>query len=173
MGCDIHAFVEYSRKDDSREKKYWYGFGEEFHLSRDYLIFGLLAGVRVDVQPIVEPRGIPEDAGYAIIERHTLYVVEDDKYHDESGNIPRSRAEKSVEKGYSKWFDKGHTRITVSDYHGHSWLTTKEYEKCISRYNSENRDEFGIDASYKAILLVMKFFESEGYTARLVFWFDN
>lgn len=66
MGADIHAVVQV-RKDDRWETvpppadlldKYSEPPWEE----RSYVAFGILAGVRDrDVQPIAEPRGLPED----------------------------------------------------------------------------------------------------------------
>jgi len=71
MGCDIHFYVE--RKIDgvwvqqfdptiedptnhpARWSKYW------FH-NRNYMLFGLLAGVRNDeITPLADPRGVPSD----------------------------------------------------------------------------------------------------------------
>lgn len=56
MGCDIHAFVE-SREfsDDS----YWYQ--AEISLSRNYRMFGLLAGVRGNDE-LFTPKGFPLNA---------------------------------------------------------------------------------------------------------------
>ncbi len=69
MGCDIHFYVE--RKIDGKwvqqfknvpdpgpwkhNSKYWY-------TERNYILFGLLAGVRCDdITPLSPPRGIPDD----------------------------------------------------------------------------------------------------------------
>lgn len=169
MGCDIHAFVEYKRRADSEN---WRSFGKEFRLDRNYLMFGLLAGVRVDVTPVAEARGIPSDIGYSVREEYTRYVVKDEDYHDEPNHIDRTRAEKWVADGSSTWFDKDHHWITDPDGHTHSWVTTKEYEKCLSKYASEDTGGWST-ADYKAILAVLQLFESEGFEARLVFWFDN
>ncbi len=49
MGCDIHVFIEYSRKPElekSTGRRFWDNFGARFNPGRDYLMFALLAGVR-------------------------------------------------------------------------------------------------------------------------------
>ena len=65
MGCDCHFYCERKINDvwvqqfepdvDSRWSKNW------FH-SRNYMLFGLLAGVRnEEIAPLAEPRGVPND----------------------------------------------------------------------------------------------------------------
>lgn len=54
MGCDIHAFLEKKTKDK------WITIQRiEAH---SYNLFGILAGVRTPIKPIVPLRGIPDDA---------------------------------------------------------------------------------------------------------------
>lgn len=57
MGCDIHAFVEYSK-----DGKHWQYFCQP-NVGRWYLLFSVMAGVRNydNLTPIVEPRGLPDD----------------------------------------------------------------------------------------------------------------
>lgn len=54
MGCDIHAHIEV--KIDN-EWLYWGGID----LSRNYTLFGVMAGVRCQKDTIAEPRGLPSD----------------------------------------------------------------------------------------------------------------
>lgn len=66
MGCDIHFYVEHKvdgvwkqaffpDAETERDGKYWYH-------GRNYLLFGLLAGVRNEhATPLSKPRGIPSD----------------------------------------------------------------------------------------------------------------
>ena len=56
MGCDIHAHVEYKQYDQ------WWELAD-VHIGRNYKLFGLMAGVRMDIA-LIEPRGIPDDCGY-------------------------------------------------------------------------------------------------------------
>lgn len=86
MGTDIHLFVEYKDNNgvwvvpkpvyipcDRPEcpyllnRDYCYECDEGKiniydYSNRNYAVFGLLAGVRYDIKPIAEPRGVPEDA---------------------------------------------------------------------------------------------------------------
>lgn len=55
MGADIHGAVE-------RQKAGRWTFAQKLDLDRNYVLFGILAGVRYgDVQPIASPRGLPAD----------------------------------------------------------------------------------------------------------------
>ena len=84
MGCDIHAYVDYDEPND-HDQEYEYdktqkmlaeydlpkeGVGQtgrrirhlgSFHVGRDYLLFGIMAGVvRVPHYALFEPKGLPE-----------------------------------------------------------------------------------------------------------------
>ena len=83
MGCDIHCNLEHRRNTESdwydidlyKKNKY---FGEDdepeywkvsLYNRRSYFLFGLLAGVRnYEVEPISQPRGIPDDVSESIKE---------------------------------------------------------------------------------------------------------
>jgi len=59
MGCDIHAHAEV------RINGKWEHYSD-LHIKRNYELFARMANVRNhgDVEPISEPRGIPEDATF-------------------------------------------------------------------------------------------------------------
>ena len=76
MGCDIH--YTFQRKDENNN---WVDtndgqeYGKDNYIGRNYLLFSVLAGVRngfgfantptyVPIEPIDEPRGIPQDINY-------------------------------------------------------------------------------------------------------------
>jgi len=85
MGCDIHVHIEmqasdgtWHRAEDIIQNPY-YEPGETYHgntpetydswyWSRNYALFSILAGVRGNGPPIVEPRGLPDDAGQSVLE---------------------------------------------------------------------------------------------------------
>lgn len=77
MGCDLHSHVEVYDRDKNRwEKVYMYApdlwnFGKlrevEPYTGRSYIMFGVLAGVRYMVEPIVQPRGIPKNVSYGVL----------------------------------------------------------------------------------------------------------
>lgn len=54
MGCDIHAHIEI------RYNGKWEHYAMP-RIRRNYALFGIMAGVRGDETPIVEPKGIPDD----------------------------------------------------------------------------------------------------------------
>jgi hypothetical protein len=54
MGCDIHAHVEIHYNGN------WEHYAMP-SIDRWYDLFGIMAGVRGDLEPIVEPKGLPED----------------------------------------------------------------------------------------------------------------
>ena len=60
MGTDIHLFIEYMVGDGDRQERSSLTAGE-FHLWRDYDLFGALAGVRGG-EPLIPGRGFPDDA---------------------------------------------------------------------------------------------------------------
>lgn len=60
MGTDIHIHVEYLRRKKGK-KPYWMHSGEEFCADRLYGVFGILAGLRSDINPLYPPRGLPGD----------------------------------------------------------------------------------------------------------------
>ena len=59
MGTDIHIHVEYQQRS-RRGKLHWVHAKERFEEDRRYLVFGILAGARTDVEPLFPPRGLPE-----------------------------------------------------------------------------------------------------------------
>jgi hypothetical protein len=73
MGCDIHATLEYDKWNLKRldEPKYWISFAKDIDIDRGYYLFGILAGVRNgDINPISEPKGVPDDASYKFMKEY-------------------------------------------------------------------------------------------------------
>lgn len=187
MGCDIHAFVEFSPKpkegEPKPEKRFWRPMGSETYITRDYYLFATMCkGVRIDDLPhTFEPKGIAEHMGFYADMKHRLYIV-DDEYTEDEYAATRKQADKWVELGYSKVLNEREgtvTSITNPDWHSYSWLTTDEMKEIPKMYkkNLKAADEdpswFKVGITFRAILESMKFYEKNGYDARLVFWFDN
>jgi len=61
MGCDIHAYVEYSNGTRWRTLA-------EVDLDRNYGMFGLMAAVRVPGIALHQPRGLPPECGWQVAE---------------------------------------------------------------------------------------------------------
>lgn len=86
MGTDIHTFVETKRNDEWVNLALWTKDFETgkfnkalIYDGRNYNLFGLLAGVRMmGVEPISEPRGIPEDMSAEV----ALEYGDGEYYHD-------------------------------------------------------------------------------------------
>lgn len=170
MGCDIHAYVEYS--DDG---KYWRSLTDNFG-SRNYWVFGVLAGVRTEYEPVIKPKGMPEgDISYNARSGYWMSVAPKEKpeYAEWEKWVSYETAEKWVIQGYSIPEYKDEKIISVSDpdSHTHSWLTPDELEKCLHVY--EDRHGENSPADWKAILAAMRCFESCGKITRVIFWFDN
>lgn len=166
MGCDIHCFLEFKYNDGQ-----WESFSKKIRPGRDYEVFSFLAGVRGygDIQPLVDPRGFPKDAGYDASDSYFRYVTDD--FGLVYGSVPRARAESWVNSYGSYYLDDSKSRVSDPDYHSASWLTTEEFRESIRR-----REPIGkriIVDHFELILAAMEGFENRGVPARLVFWFDN
>lgn len=57
MRCDIHAHVEI--KIDGKWEHY-----AALSVERDYTLFSKIAGVRDELEPVVPPKGLPEDMSF-------------------------------------------------------------------------------------------------------------
>lgn len=198
MGTDSHCFIEYRDKNSD----YWHSFGGRFS-DRNYLIFGLMAGLRRrENQQLFPLKGIPEDLGYESENANQLYISDENL----EGCISKEKAERWVKDGSSVYIknDAGEDKwVTHPDWHSHTWFTTEEFEKIINQYFYIERKEcvperekdrldfikkfpkatnypgfnepagIIIPETYCAMLAAMKSLESNGKEARLVVWFDN
>lgn len=129
MGCDIHAYIEHKGQED----RFWWNFGSRIHLSRDYGLFGALAGVRDDRVEHIEPRGVPRDISFGTKYDFTYFVsdsLEDDEHED--GAVSRAAAERYAK--YSGWWDDKHVYVNHPDWHTPSWLTLAELKVAYARY---------------------------------------
>ncbi len=76
MGCNSHIFIEVRSRyvtrppDGTPPRVYesWHHWAMDIQESRDYGIYGALAGVRSDREPVVPVRGLPSDMGYRLTE---------------------------------------------------------------------------------------------------------
>lgn len=137
MGCDIHCYVEYKRKDQDS----WRDFGKRINPGRNYWMFGMMAGVRLEVPPVVEPRGIPNDLAYAAFDDWAIYVSDTQQEATSSDggtySYSKAHAEDDVAKGYCQWVARGSQEksfVTNCDWHTPSWLTADEFEQAIGGY---------------------------------------
>ncbi len=136
MGCDIHAYIDYDNGEDQAPRNLC-----RIKIARDYWLFGVLAGVRLDPgvipgeKQLFAPRGLPEKLSWEVEDENSLYVVADKEDEDvHEGCCERSNAEKWTKSGWSTWLNEDHTRITHPDWHTHSYLYVDELEKVQEQY---------------------------------------
>jgi len=171
MGCDIHCYLEY--RDPNPEWKpqdgviQWTGWSR-IYPGRNYEVFGHLAGVRSSTEPVVEPRGVPEDMSWETAGDYYLRI--NDEYKDMEGYTTREKAEEWVKYGHKIIYKEDGTpeKVEHPDWHTHSWITTDELAQVLGRINPSH-----ISVGYWGLLGAMKELEWHGQEVRLVFWFDN
>lgn len=112
MGCDIHINVEVK---DNKGKWHWIYEGVKkwqsamgaFDLDRNYTLFGLLAGIRGDNKPFIEPRGLPKDVSPEV--------------------------QKMFDKGVGNWHTG--TWLTVKELKKIDWKQKIDMEGCVDAEN--------------------------------------
>ena len=168
MGCDIHEYVEIRPKEKSDHE--W-----ELYITpclhRNYLMFGVFAGVRGESVPVIEPKGIPKDISFGVEKDYVIFV-----YGEEETDDPRyctkTQAKEWVISGCSQKLKDNY--ISNPDWHTPSWFSLKDIKRVQKRY-SEISEAEGCKGSVELNLLVsvMNHLEHQGYETRFVFWFDN
>lgn len=120
MGCDIHVYAEYRKKNSYKweadpihkitEEDDHYMYVESLpDGGRDYSFFYALAGVRYgDIEPIIAPRGVPDDVSDRIKTAIDLYGP---------------------------------------DGHSHTYFSLEEYEKIVQLYARESGGSFWSEGS--------------------------
>jgi hypothetical protein len=168
------------RKPNNADDQRWRSFGGRINPGRNYAIFGFLANVRGG-DAVVEPRGMPFDAGWYSSDDNDLYITEEEDGCAE--NCSAAQAASWVASGSSKYIEHNGKKAWVShpDWHSHSWLTADEFSKAVKlgiEAQQESVKERWPDMKikepeYEAMIAAMRCFEMLGYESRVVFWFDN
>ena len=142
MGCDIHAHIEFFSKSEykSSGKCYVHCFSGELCFGRDYILFGLIAGVRHSVPPIIKPRGIPTSPGlsYSASDSYYLNVVDDDAPRVSANSVRSTLAQEWVSEAYACYTDSSKMRITNPNFHSATYLTVDELLMIRKMYLLEN-----------------------------------
>lgn len=180
MGCDIHGYIEFKEN-----LGYWEWADGRLMLPRDYLWYALLAGVRNDfagIDPVISPRGIPDDASRRVLYDFFFEIVEQDvrpeytfdarepQFKAISPSIASEWRRRWPQNAERSWI--GHDLIQDPDNHTPSWLTLREMEAVEQRYlaySNERGRLWYLDAMQLAVTAVMRTLP----TSRFVFWFDN
>lgn len=166
MGCDIHAIVE--RKTfpyGNRESWRWRNSGTP-GITRNYVLFSLLANVRNDWDPgfpyIDTPRGVPG-------------------YETRTANYGRFEALGEIT-DWDETPSDAYESLVLNwgvDGHSHSWVTLRELKdakELIQGYYWEDGIPKYILDDYYNLLEYMEHQKYDGQTdddIRLVFFFDN
>jgi len=148
MGCDIHTHIEI------RYKGKWEHYAIP-SIDRDYSLFSVMAGVRGGYDPIVEPKGVPEDMSVVTrldweqmgTDAHTASWF-DEQEIDQLSAWLKEQAENSKEKGVYLTYDLEYGILNRTYMFGNSLTAFKHYDDVEYLPN-------GCDA------------------VRLIFWFDN
>ncbi len=198
MGCDIHVYIEYRRKNDT-ENNEWFGFGGKINPGRNYLMFSIMAGVRGDFI-LFSPRGLPPDAGWEVNEDNYVYITD---FKGENCVDAKTAAE-WVKHGshYKNGVDGKPSWVSNPDWHSHSWLSFSEFKQVLDKYKELENKEWKISNKkrreliknckeelykdyltnpyphetipiYQVIYTTLNKLEKLGYETRIVFWFDN
>lgn len=174
MGCDIHSRAEVRKDgkweqvgyvfplDDFDRDYYKREFGNEPFTNRSYGLFAFLAGVRnySGIEPISEPKGMPEDASLSV-----RVEAEDDALHSHSWLTLAELLAVDYDK---EIWDRRYTKQTGPNF----WdggATAELHETELG--TRETLREF-LGERYFQTLEVLKGLGLM-HDVRVVFWFDN
>lgn len=115
MGCDISAAIE--RRVDDR----WTA-DQPLKLARNYHLFGILAGVRRDHEPIAPPRGLPGDLDPKSCAH---------PHHKDPGGCCRG--------GADEFGDHTHSWLTLAELRAYDWTKTLPDMGCIPLRDVDRR----------------------------------
>jgi hypothetical protein len=165
VGTHIHLFVEYRISDGG----YFSLTRGGFILARNYDAFGALAGVRGDIQPLIAPRGFPEDASREAQRAYYHRISDETAYHDGFWFLEKpEHARDPVARGLS------HTKswrnvelVSDPDAHTASWLDGPELDSSLAT-PSVNAD---LSEDYRIVIAALQRLAASD--ARAVFWFTD
>lgn len=177
MGCDIHMYIEYKRKEDKK----FTNFGNCLNPGRNYFLFGLLCkGVRSDLEEGLDPKGLPErdTLGWRTKSDSILRIDDEFAENDYTGEWTTLEKAKRWEANGAVIFNNANgipTYVTNPDWHSHTYINTEEFREQLIRYY-QNPEVIMLgykEPEYEAILAAMNSFQQNGYDCRIVIWFDN
>jgi hypothetical protein len=166
MGCDIHCVIE---QRDPEYKEWWTNRGDA-DIGRNYEMFSVLAGVRnyLDVRPIREPRGLPEDVDF-MLKVYYEYWAED--AHSASWVTLKEMREYDLDQEVddtSIVLSRDETGKITSTCRGTSDETKTEVVGKRKIFELWGREYW-----YELIKKLEQYDDGTGEGARLVFFFDN
>lgn len=161
MGADIHGYIVYKDWERNGEQHYTEFSSGQLHISRNYVLFNALAGVRAweeSEPPLFPPRGIsPLLKGdrlgiWNVFEDCWLKVVDDATYEKWKDNesfhyTNRENADKwaqskwnpqqtyiipPVQRSDGRWTES-REYVSHPDWHSHSWLYAYELDQVLEK----------------------------------------
>lgn len=178
MGCDIHAYIEFEGRTAPDGAIYWKPFASNFG-DRSYVMFGIMAGVRIPQVMLFEPRGLPNggnDLAYDAMGDEWMLITENGGSRCATPSVAKGWVSQGCSK-YRNNFRGEPTWVSNPDHHSHSWMDADDLEKCIKAFpDAYEKCGFGRKEAadeWHAALAAMRAFEGLGKKCRLIFWFDN
>jgi hypothetical protein len=148
MGCDIHSYIEVVRTQ--RNDTYYTKVFFTPNITRDYLLFACMAGVRThsteNLPAFATPKGLPDRLSCEVQQEYYMYVANDEKEEEEFEQdgvsaCSKEDAEKYKQRGLKEIKIGDMTFIEDPDYHSASWLTIEELEEVDRLYCSSTVED--------------------------------
>lgn len=147
-------------------------------IERDYVLFGLLAGIRSSLPPAIPPRGLPMDLSSEVFEHYYEFIFDEHDaplYRGFSWVSPQEAAV-LLESGKSHAppaeYKKLNTRSTLGyvsnpDWHSASWLWYDELLQVVPE------SVMMANPTLRVLSDTLRSIEHLFGRGRIVFWFDN
>jgi hypothetical protein len=172
MSTELYFQVEVSSGSAPWKKRWWHF--ARIRLSQDYLLFALLAGVRVneltgmDIESLPQ-RGLPDDVADASLEEDSLTVDDEAAGLEVPDTCSRDEAEEWVRTGVSRYLNNQYS-VTHPEFHSQSWATLEELRQVLHRYEVAGGRDVDL---MRSVLAMLESLHIEGYRTRAVFWFSG
>lgn len=187
MGCDINIYLEHKVNEK------WELSDKLISNNRNYLLFGLLAGVRNDkVIPLSLPRGFPENSSAGLLKKWEIWR---DDGHTPSyfllSELLKFKEQNSILTGYVNIEDyriflkKGVPDCWYNSLWNTKIISNQEMNRIISLLSFIENDQYYTEIIWEQpnknispefweeSLNEMKKIDSNPENVRCVFWFDN
>lgn len=177
MHPNPHISLEYGKRNK------WSFFAQLPDMGYDWVLFTLFGyrvrGVEINPQDCLEVKGLPPNVTDGSI-CNNAYIVNNEVCESETeagiGEIVEGarfcteyEAKCWVDSGESRLIDRGY-RVTDPDAYGQSWASYEEFVDAV-----ENAKKYKSQSTHrlKAFLAAMTSLREDGYTTRVVFWFEG
>jgi hypothetical protein len=210
MGCDIHVYVERKMNGVWEAVPDEYGPIHPYYsetnqndtfnvncwtVARNYSLFGILAGVRSNIEPISSPKGIPEDVSSFVEKEYSNWRLRGDSAHTPSFFTLQELLNVKDESYYTylgvdpvnyKKFLNGEEDIVGSySLSSQQLISNEEMDRLIKLSPFLGSDRYFTEINYSQkyssvgghfwnnIIPSMQKLDRDPSNVRIVFWFDN